>query len=1005
MRYDMKQPDDFFRGTDFWMLNDRLCEDELRRQIDEMHDKGIVSFIARTYIGLRSDYPGEEFMAKMRVILEQAKRHGMKVFLQAGYMPEAVLGLPEDCALHYIVPKKTETLDGSETVFVTADGYAYTDVNSVTFLDMFNAESVRYYLLQSYENMWERFSEYYGDTVLSVWVDEPSYNAEYLPYTPELCRIFREMWGYELAPNIPLLFNDEGEYRTVRYHYWRTLEELLEKNYFMQIRDWCHAHKLWFSGHLMWEETMRNSISRACAILPYYKYFDMPGTDRLCAEMNFRYDEIRRIEPVEQRRYDLYTTPIQCTSAAHQAGKEHILCEMYGVSTQNLGFREQKHMFDHFASLGINHRCIHGIFYSLHGRGKRAYPPHISYYQPYWKKYKNVTDYCARVSAFISNGVPVKDTLVLHPLETAYSLYRGRQLHGMTDAVDALDKGYFDVVLALTAARIPFETADEMTLRDMAQVSSDGFTVGEMTYRTVVVPYYAFIRKTTLDKLLAYARAGGEVIFFGGLPRYVDGVETPELAELLSGTPGVVVGQTLDAVRRRLAAMPREAEVTCAGDDTHLQINHRKDTESGTDLFMIFNRDCREGRACTLAVRGARYAEVFDAETGESAPLPGRSDGERTVFPFTVCEGGSVLIEVRHGEAVQAENAPSVDMEYRLDGGFDVSRGNDNVLLLEYCRYKKSEDAAYSEKDYPVLAVHERLLAEGYEGDIFLEFTFESELAGLPLRLALEDPAMQEICLNGVPANGSDGGRYYMAKEFKVINLPDTLCKGTNRLTVHRHFEPPKKPVNALTSLFQNLGGVELENMYLLGDFAVRAAGEYTDNGTRRYSRYMTLVPEQRRMEGGSPELTGAGYPFYAGDITLKTVFECPAVFAGKRAGLRFEGFHGCVAEVRLNGKLIGDVCKAPYELPLGETFAAGENRLEITLTGTLRNLLGPYHRPAGEIGQVWAGYDMPNKPWLGRTPGNLDWEEKRTLDSADWTDSYHCLPFGFEKLYLVYRE
>ena len=50
-----KNPPQIYKGTDFWMLNDELKDDEIRRQIAEFHDKGMGAFIARTYVGLRTD--------------------------------------------------------------------------------------------------------------------------------------------------------------------------------------------------------------------------------------------------------------------------------------------------------------------------------------------------------------------------------------------------------------------------------------------------------------------------------------------------------------------------------------------------------------------------------------------------------------------------------------------------------------------------------------------------------------------------------------------------------------------------------------------------------------------------------------------------------------------------------------------------------------------------------------------------------------------------------------
>ena len=82
-----KNPPQIHKGTDFWMLNDELRDDEIRRQIAEFHDKGMGAFIARTYVGLRTDYPGPKRKHQFRVMLEEATKYGMRVTLQAMRMP------------------------------------------------------------------------------------------------------------------------------------------------------------------------------------------------------------------------------------------------------------------------------------------------------------------------------------------------------------------------------------------------------------------------------------------------------------------------------------------------------------------------------------------------------------------------------------------------------------------------------------------------------------------------------------------------------------------------------------------------------------------------------------------------------------------------------------------------------------------------------------------------------------------------------------------------------
>ena len=61
---------DYFGDIDFWMLNGKLSADEIKRQMLAMKERNIRCFIARTYIGLESDYPGKDFKRMLRCIID-----------------------------------------------------------------------------------------------------------------------------------------------------------------------------------------------------------------------------------------------------------------------------------------------------------------------------------------------------------------------------------------------------------------------------------------------------------------------------------------------------------------------------------------------------------------------------------------------------------------------------------------------------------------------------------------------------------------------------------------------------------------------------------------------------------------------------------------------------------------------------------------------------------------------------------------------------------------------
>jgi hypothetical protein len=58
---------------------------------------------------------------------------------------------------------------------------------------------------------------------------------------------------------------------------------------------------------------------------------------------------------------------------------------------------------------------------------------------------------------------------------------------------------------------------------------------------------------------------------------------------------------------------------------------------------------------------------------------------------------------------------------------------------------------------------------------------------------------------------------------------------------------------------------------------------------------------------------------------------------------VRLGKWAGSVAEVKVNGKSAGIVGWQPYEADIGSLVRPGENRIEVVVRGTLRNLLGPH--------------------------------------------------------------
>jgi hypothetical protein len=996
MNVDMK-----YRGTDLWMLNDKLEEKELERQIEEMSKKGCGSFITRTFRGLKSDYPGEEFMGKMRVIINKAKETGMKIFLQAGYMPGGIPDLPEEYT-HTVIKVAEANAEGIPTHDIIAEkgGKIYYTDRVMYFLDLLNPDAVRYYMKISYTDVWERFADEFGKTIVSVWVDEPHFNPPLLPWTKKLPEQFRKMWGYSLEENIRLLLEREGDYRTVRYHYWRTILHILKNSYFEEVKRWCNDHNLKFSGHLMGEDTFERQIGFSCSVMPLYKYMDIPGIDHLTNSMEWPRGGSGGMA------VKFLMTPLQCISAARQAGKEDILCEMYGVSAQGITFARQKYIFDYFMSLGINYRCVHARFYSMKGERKRFYAPHMSYQQPWWEYYRKETDYSARVSWFVHQGRPMSDILVMNPVESAFMEYDSLSSVNRTDTVNKeqtrsseitrMNQRFATLLRDMMGKQLVFDLGDEDTLAEWGSVLEDGtLKVGEMVYRTVVIPDFKVIRGSTIEILKQFAAKGGTILVKGETPKYVDGRPDERFTEM-NGVK--MVDDTAALLGILEEGSIKDYRYESDDDCTSIWINMRE-TDNGRTAF-IFNVDDTRERKGVLTIKGMYNVQVWNAEDGTVSDADTCVRDNATMVKICLEPGGSTMLVFERTEKLLQDSGccanvsnmaetPQVIQSLKLSDNWNIRRKDPNALVLEFCRYRK-KDGDYSEI-YPVLAVQQILTREDYKGPVTLKFEFDVSHVPENIKLVAEEPDKYEILVNNRPIKTDNPEGYYKDKSFKVVDISGTIKEGLNTIEATRYFEPMEKPKSVLISLFKSLSGVELESMYLIGDFGVYGTAEPTDTGFIRYSKTFSIGKEATRVGN---EITLKGYPFYSGTVVLSKEFTLDNIPENRRALLTIDNFNACAANIRINGNYAGTLCWRPLETDITGMLRQGRNTLEIELVNSLRNLLGPYHQPQGDESECWsnawtADYDRDT----GRR--HPDWYLRRDPDTMLWTDSYMQSRFG----------
>jgi hypothetical protein len=98
------------------------------------------------------------------------------------------------------------------------------------------------------------------------------------------------------------------------------------------------------------------------------------------------------------------------------------------------------------------------------------------------------------------------------------------------------------------------------------------------------------------------------------------------------------------------------------------------------------------------------------------------------------------------------------------------------------------------------------------------------------------------------------------------------------------------------------------------------------------------------------------GLPFYPWGMSYSKNFDIKG--DAKYYEIELDMWNGTVSEISVNGKTAGVIAFPPYKLDISKFVRHGNNVIQVVVTGSLKNLLGPFHNnpPKGiAISPHWA--------------------------------------------------
>lgn len=880
--------------------------------------------------------------------------------------------------------------------------------NNGTYLDTIGRDATGRFIALTHDAYARELGASLGKEVPGIFTDEPHYpppaNPDRCPqdavlsvasvaWTDDLPAEFKKRAGYDLAPRLLELVCDvDGiDSSRLRHDFNDLLCHLFANRFIRRIGDWCEAHGMASTGHLLCEDSLFSQTWAVGSCMRSYEYMQMPGMDLLTDT------------------WRIFTTAKQVSSAARQFGRKWRLTETYGVTRWDFPLLGHKALGDWQMALGVNLRCHHLAWYTMLADAKRDYPASIFFQSPWWGRYAAVEDYFARVNAILSRGVEVRDILVLHPVESVWMLTRAGW--GADSRLQPLERSFALVTENLLASHLDFDYGDEDIMARRARVTVDGrLRVGKAHYRAVVVPRMLTMRSSTLRLLNRFAEAGGTIVFADDPPPRIDCIPSGAAARLASRCTSVRDAASLAAALEPFRNVSVADGTTGREYDPALclltrgrGVRHLFVCNTGEHFSRPFDCDggaygssarCRERTAICddvvirLSGKAGDVVEL-DPATGGMKRASAAADGSGCVIRTSLPMLGSRLFAIFDEPSPVSAPLPSATAPRRakaprtvsvrpVAASFEPRPSEPNVLVLDRPRYRigtgrwkgpqeilRVDDEVRAAIGLPVRdnrKVQPYMASAGEttaRTSLSLKYSFNVEaIPRSPLHLALEAPGSFRLAINGEPLNAEPDG-WWVDPSLQTIPFdPSLLRAGANELSA---------------TLDYDAGYSGLEIVYLLGCFGAKVAD----------GLHVSMTAMPGRVKAG--DLCGQGFPFYSGNMGYAARVT-PSFRRGERVLVRFGGHTGMAARVLVDGVEAGFVPWPPEEVDITGLVVSGrECEIVVELYGSRRNSHGPLHN--AEKWPAWTGPAQFRFRPIGRGHS--------MYSGCNWQDEYSLVPFG----------
>lgn len=315
-----------------------------------------------------------------------------------------------------------------------------------------------------------------------VFQDEVTFYSAF-PWNETIESTLRSVWKKDFAANLMALNDpDVPGWEWARFQYRSLCAEQLEKNWYIQVKDFCHKNHLRMTGHLPGEETISAHAQIMGDAFKNLRHFDIPG-----------YDIISSTLPDDMDRS--HATGIKLVqSVAWIEGQKPTMAEAFGANGFHQDLQRNRTVVAWLAAHDIFQICDHATFSDSRSMAKYDAPPIHNRFNPMHTGAPDLWNwhhwFCDLMEQYQFNP----ETLVLFPFDalTRYILQEKRW-----EPQTTLLESFFHYLCAhsLDCIFLPSHLLAEV------KTVSDGFEFRGHHFKNFVVPPFRSLHESVFDLL------------------------------------------------------------------------------------------------------------------------------------------------------------------------------------------------------------------------------------------------------------------------------------------------------------------------------------------------------------------------------------------------------------------------------------------------------------------------------------------------------------------------